>query len=187
MTDKLTSEHDRANWISVECVSCNRLFQLKSIHPLWRMEARIFHKGRMTFEWISVEFVSWDGLLYLTTIHPLWKICRKNSSTRRYEIQMNNAAFRLACCSPHCRFDDDICTTAQAPLAAEGWRSGKQCLTNRSTTLPLCPPWQIANSLFLFNSMAMPLGDQAKVVWPLRAATLKQQAMITRCSGKAAS
>ena len=31
-----------------------------------------------------------------------------------------NAAFRLACRSPHCHFDDDICTTAQAPLAAEG-------------------------------------------------------------------
>ena len=30
------------------------------------------------------------------------------------------AAFRLTCRLPHCRFDDDICTTAQAPLAAEG-------------------------------------------------------------------
>ena len=36
------------------------------------------------------------------------------------------AAFRLTCRLPHCRFDDDICTTAQAPLAAEGWPSGKQ-------------------------------------------------------------
>ena len=30
------------------------------------------------------------------------------------------AGFRLTCRLPHCRFDDDICTTAQAPLAAEG-------------------------------------------------------------------
>ena len=33
----------------------------------------------------------------------------------------------------------------------------------------------------------MPLGDKAKAALPLRAATLKQQAMITRQSGKAAS
>ena len=31
-----------------------------------------------------------------------------------------NAAFRLACRIAHCRFDDDICTIAQAPLAPEG-------------------------------------------------------------------
>ena len=30
----------------------------------------------------------------------------------------------------------------------------------------------------------MPLGDKAKAAWPLRAATLKQQAMITRRGGK---
>ena len=33
---------------------------------------------------------------------------------------VTNAGFRLTCRLPHCRFDDDICTTAQAPLAAEG-------------------------------------------------------------------
>ena len=97
------------------------------------------------------------------------------------------AAFRLACHSTHCRFDDDICTTAQAPLAAEGWPSGKQRLANRSITLPLCPPRQITDSWILFNSGAMPLGDKAKAAWPLRAATLKQQAMITWHCGKAAS
>ena len=97
------------------------------------------------------------------------------------------AAFRLACRLPHCRFDGDFCTTAQAPLAAEGWPSGKQRHANRLITLPLCPPRQIADSWILFNSGAMPLGDKAKATWPLRAATLKQQAMITRRSGKAAS
>ena len=97
------------------------------------------------------------------------------------------AAFRLACRSPHCRFDDDICTTAQAPLVTEGWPSGKQRLAKRSIALPLRPPQQIADSWILFNSGAMPLGDKAKAAWPLRAATLKQQAMITRRSGKAAS
>ena len=33
----------------------------------------------------------------------------------------------------------------------------------------------------------MPLGDKAKAALPLRAATLKQQAMVKRRSGKAAS
>ena len=65
--------------------------------------------------------------------------------------------------------------------------SGKQRQANRSITLPLCPPRQIADSWILFNSGAMPLGDKAKAALPLRAATLKQQAMITRHSGKAAS
>ena len=98
-----------------------------------------------------------------------------------------NAGFRLTCRLPHYRFDDDICLTAQAPLAAEGWPSGKQRPANRSITLPLCPSRQIADSWILFNSGAMPLGDKAKAALPLRAATLKQQAMITRHSGNAAS
>ena len=98
-------------------------------------------------------------------------------------LSTDNAAFRLACRSPHCLLDD-ICTTAQAPLAVEGWPSGKQRLANRSITLPLCPPRQIAESWILFNSGAMPLGNEAKAAWTLRAATLKQQAMITRRSGE---
>ena len=65
--------------------------------------------------------------------------------------------------------------------------SGKQHHANRSITLPLCPPRQIADSWILFNSGAMPLGEKAKAAWPLRLATLKQQAMIMRHSGKAAS
>ena len=101
------------------------------------------------------------------------------------ENNMHNAAFRLACRSPHCCFDDDICTTAQAPLAAEGWPSGKQRLANRSITLPLCPLRQIADGWILFNSGVM--RPKAKAAWLLRAATLKQQVMITRRSSKAAS
>ena len=100
------------------------------------------------------------------------------------ESVKTNAGFRLACRSPHCRFDDDICSTAQAPLAAEGWPSGKQRLANRSITLPLCPPRQTTDGWILFNSGVMPLGEKAKVAWLLRAATLKQQAMITWRSGK---
>ena len=49
------------------------------------------------------------------------------------------------------------------------------------------PFLHILDPALLFNLGAMPLGDKAKAVWPLRAATLKQQAMITRQSGKAAS
>ena len=117
---------------------------------------------------------------------------RKHYSTRfgRYCVQLTNhrnAGFRLTCRLPHCRFDDDICSTVQAPLAAEGWPSGKQHQANRSITLPLCPPRQIADSWILFNSGAMPLCDKAKAALPLGAATLKQQAMITRHSGKVAS
>ena len=103
------------------------------------------------------------------------------------DLRPTYAGFRLTCRLPHCRFDDDICSTAQAPLAAEGWPSGKRRQANRSITLPLCPPRQIAVSWILCNSGAMPLGDKAKAALPLRDATLKQQAMVTRHSGKAAS
>ena len=106
---------------------------------------------------------------------------------RVYMCHTSYAAFRLACRSPHCRFDDVTCSTAQAPLATEGWSSGKQCLANRSITSALCPLRKIADSWILFNSGAMPLGDKAKATWPLRTATLKRQAMITQHSGKAAS
>ena len=50
----------------------------------------------------------------------------------KYNIILNsfldthcNAAFRLACRSPHCHFEGDFCTTAQAPLATEERASGK--------------------------------------------------------------
>ena len=98
-----------------------------------------------------------------------------------------NASFRLTCRLPHCRFDDDISSTAQASLAAEGWPSGKQRQANRLITLPLCPPRQIADSWILFNLGAIAARWKAKAALPLRAATLKQQAMITRRSGKVAS
>ena len=65
--------------------------------------------------------------------------------------------------------------------------SGKQRQANRSITLPLCPPRQIGDSWILFNSGAIAARWKAKAAVPLRAATLKQQAMITRRSGKAAS
>ena len=98
-----------------------------------------------------------------------------------------NAAFRLACRSQHCRFDDDICTTAQLPLAAERWPSSNQRLANELITLLLCPPWQIAYSWLQFNSEAMPLGDKPKRRGRWELQTMKQQAVITRRSGKAAS
>ena len=104
-----------------------------------------------------------------------------------YFYYKHYAGFRLTCRLPHCRFDDDISSTAQASLAAEGWPSGKQRQANRSITLPLCPSRQIADSWILFNSGAIAALWKAKAVLPLRAATLKQQAMITRRSGKAAS
>ena len=110
-------------------------------------------------------------------------------NTGKFEAMfcITNAGFRLTCRLPHCRFDDDISSTAQTSLAAEGWPSGKQRQANRSITLPLCPLRQIADSWILFNSGAIAARWKAKAALPLRAATLKQQAMITRRSGNAAS
>ena len=96
------------------------------------------------------------------------------------------AAFRLACCiatlmmifaqlcKRHLPQRDDQAASSVLPIY-------------RSITFPLCPPRQIADSWILFSSGVMPLGDKAKAAWPLRAATPKQQAMITRRSGKATS
>ena len=48
-----------------------------------------------------------------------------------------DAAFRLACRSPHCRCDGVICKTAQAPLAAERRSSLlKQRQVNNLITFP---------------------------------------------------
>ena len=46
---------------------------------------------------------------------PLKRIIRR----KHRAFYKANAGFRLTCL-PHCRFDHDICSTAQAPLAAEG-------------------------------------------------------------------
>ena len=56
------------------------------------------------------------------------------------------AAFGLACRSPHCRFDGDFCTTAQAPLTAEERPSGEQGQAYQSISSPLCPQRQITDS-----------------------------------------
>ena len=103
----------------------------------------------------------------------------KNQHRTRSEhiLHKPNAAFRLACRLPHCHYDD-ICWTAQVPLAAEGWLSGKQRIVNILITLP---PWPlptgtavIAYSWLQFNSEAMLLADKAKAAWLLRAVTFKQ-------------
>ena len=125
--------------------------------------------------------------IYKTT-YTLVKLMKEEETFPLHPFDdVGNAAFRLACCSSHCHFDGDICTTAQVPHAAEGRPSGKQHLANRSITLQLCPQRQTTDSWILFNSGAMLLGDKAKAAWPLRAATLKQQAMITWRSSKAVS
>ena len=87
-------------------------------------------------------------------------------------IKVPYAAFRLSYCWLFCCFDGDICTTAQAPLPLKKRPSG--------------PKWQTIDNLILFNFGAMLLSDKAKVAWPLRAVTLKWQAMITLGSGNAA-
>ena len=64
------------------------------------------------------------------------------------------AAFRLACCSPHCCFDNDICKTVQVPLTAEGRLSGEQRQAYQSITSPLCPKWQTAPFIQLGSDAA---------------------------------
>ena len=55
------------------------------------------------------------------------RILCKYSASKNFDAirhwAKRNAGFRLTCRLPHCRFDDDICSTAQAPLAAEGTRT----------------------------------------------------------------
>ena len=89
------------------------------------------------------------------------------------------AAFRLACCSPHCCFDDDICTTVQVALAAKGWSAGKQHLANKLRIQPLCPQL----SWFIFNLGAMPLFDKDKAAWSLRV-TMKRWSWGVAASSK---
>ena len=101
-----------------------------------------------------------------------------------------DGAFRLACRSAHYRFVGDISTTTQAPPAAKGRPSDKQRLIDQSTSSPLFPQLQIAESwlLILFNFRAMPLGEKTRSgVASESSATLKQWAMITRRSGHAVS
>ena len=72
--------------------------------------------------------------------------------------ERSNAAFRLACHSPLCHFNGNMCTTAQIPLATQGmgWPSGKQCPTNRLATLLLCPQQQIQGCLFFKKIWIIP-------------------------------
>ena len=110
-----------------------------------------FSPGTSKYNWhikTNPSLTGWTLTIYCTTI----------------------AGSRLACRLPHCRFDDDdICSTVQAPLAAEGWPSGKRCLANRSITLSLCPPWQTADSWILFNSGAMSVKKpKQRACWELQ-------------------
>ena len=54
-----------------------------------------------------------------------------------YEICKAYCCFQTSLLLYH--FDVDICTAVQASLATKGWPSSKQHLTNKSTTLLLCP------------------------------------------------
>ena len=72
----------------------------------------------------------------------------------------------------------------QAPLATEGRPSGQLCLANQLITLTLLPK---AADHRQFNSIQfgkMLLGEKVKAALPLRASTLKQQAMIMQQSRK---
>ena len=128
---------------------------------------------------LGMIYINNDNAFIISQQHHQW-LLQMNTNYCRTNI----AGFRLTCRLPHCRFDDDICSTAQASLAAEGWPSGKQRQANRSITLPLCPPRQIADSWILFNSGAIAARWKAKAALPLRAATLKQQAIPSGVAAK---
>ena len=106
---------------------------------------------------IGEEWINWSHLLCKHFGMNVKGMVALTLATETVSIKETNNAFRVRLAAPRC-FDDD--TTAQAPLAAEGWRSGKQDLANRSITLPLCSPRQIAYRWLQFNSGAMPLSDK---------------------------
>ena len=110
-------------------------------------------------------------------------LIEKNQHAFSNEGPLTNAVFRLECRSSPYRFDGDICTTAQAPLATEERAASCQPINN----LAQDPQWQIADSWLQFKLRAMPFGEKAKAVWPLRLATRKRQVVIIRRSDNAAS
>ena len=63
-----------------------------------------------------------------------WLVIYSSPAFASLKSFIANAAVILACCLPLFRFDDDICVTAQAQLAAERWPSGKQRLANKLIT-----------------------------------------------------
>ena len=92
-------------------------------------------KSWKTYQKFFIGFTLW---LYIKWV-LVWFHHKGKSPFRMFAWENLYAGFRLTCRLPHCCFDDDICSTAQAPLAAEGWPSGKQHQANRSITFPLLP------------------------------------------------
>ena len=113
-----------------------------SLLLLWLIVFANYHIILCTTYYLQIE---WIHSLFLITVQVRQMMCPSASCCVE-----SYAGFRLACRSPHCCFDDDICTIAQA-------------------------------------SLAVLLGGKAKTAWALIAAYLKRQAVITLCSGKAAS
>ena len=111
---------------------------------------------------ISFQRIPYNGLVLLT------------------QIEYDDSKFKAL----HCRFDADICTTEQAPLAPNEDQAVSSVL--QIDRQPHRFPHS-GRSSTAFNLRAMSLGEKAKAAWSLRALTLKPQAVITQRSGKAAS
>ena len=164
---------------SVMCAAFNDLYSTSSAatHKQMLLTWRILNILR-------ILCVIKESLGKFDHIWIYWTICDVMKQNEQ-NLYMLYAAFRLACRSPHCLFVGDFCTIAQAPLATEGRPSGKQHQANQSITSPLCSKRQTADRWLLFNFRAMSRGEKTKAVWPLRAATLKWQAVIRRWNGNA--
>ena len=176
------------------CESRSHIFKHKNGIPRIRGCVR-FKTGSSKYALTSLPIWNYTENIVSHSVWSLWntvnqdwmdQLCIPHNAPWRLYIGVFtfNAGFRLTCRLPHCRFDDDISSTAQASLAAEGWPSGKQHQANRSITLPLCPPRQIADSWILFNPGAIAARWKAKAALPQRAATLKQQAMPSGIAAK---
>ena len=78
-----------------------------------------------------------------------------------WEVPEFNAAFKLASHLPHCHFDDNVCTTVQAPLATEVRPNDKYAVSNQSITSLLCPNHPVDYYL-TWKGCRSALGDKAK-------------------------
>ena len=92
----------------------------------------------------------------------------------KFYYMYSNAAFRLAWRSPHWWFLYNYASATPHRGKIKRWAASSQSIDN------LAGLHTAADSWLLFNLImrAMSLGGKVKAVWPLRAATLKQQAVI---------
>ena len=74
-------------------------------------------------------------------------------SNKNCQVSKHNAAFRLACRSPHCRLHDEICTTAQTPFDSKTKRYAPlSLLIDNPAALPIAADLRQLKSIQLERS-----------------------------------